>query len=155
MKTNSLKRVEFDYDKDEGLTVCTINMGNDGRFYGAATCHPDDKDMCSELTGQTIAHMRANISYLEFLRDMRIKPGLKALKQLYASTNRSKKFQADSYEAKMMRSQIGVYERDLADVKEALKFLRQDLKDYINIKDEKYKVIRKKRKAIELGLDEM
>lgn len=147
------KKAKFDWDKDLMMAHCTINAKGDGEFIGVAFCHDDDADMCNQLTGETIAYFRACISYYKFLRNNRIKPGLKALKQLLYSSNRSKHYNPDSYESKMLRSQISVYEDELAGINEAIEILERDLNDYINVKDEKYKIIRQNRKAKELGLD--
>lgn len=147
------KKAKFDWDPDLRMAHCELDMKGDGIFVGAAICHDDDMDMCNQLTGETIAYFRACIGYYKFLKNNRIKPGLKALNQLLYSTNRSKKYNPDSYEAKMIRSQISVYEDELEGIKEAIATLEKDLNDYINIKDEKYKVIRMNRKAKELGLD--
>lgn len=142
MENYLYKKAKFDWDPDIRMATCELDMKSDGVFVGTAFCHEDDMDMCSELTGQTIAYFRACISYYKFLKNNRIKPGLKALKQAFYSMNRSKKFNPDGYETKILRSQISLYEEELAGIEDAIDILNQDLKDYINIKDEKYKKMR-------------
>ena len=111
-KITSIKKQKFDWDPDIRMATCEIDMKDDGVFVGTAFCHEDDMDMCSELTGQTIAYFRASIAYYKFLKNNRIKPGLKALNQAYYSMNRSKKFNPDAYETKLLLSQINIYKAD-------------------------------------------
>jgi hypothetical protein len=56
--------------------------------------------------------------------------------------NRSKKFNPDAYETKLLLSQINIYKADLEGIKEAISILEKDLKAYIDVKDEKYKKMR-------------
>ena len=81
----------FHYDKETGCSTCVIETKY-GKFSGTACCHPDDMDMASEKVGCEIAYSRAAIDSLKYERDNVIKPSLKALKQLYYSMNRSKRF---------------------------------------------------------------
>lgn len=142
MENYLYKKAKFDWDPDIRMATCEIDMKDDGVFIGTAFCHEDDMDMCSELTGQTIAYFRASIAYYKFLKNNRIKPGLKALNQAYYSMNRSKKFNPDAYETKLLLSQINIYKADLEGIKEAINILEKDLKAYIDVKDEKYKKMR-------------
>ena len=58
--------------------------------------------MLSEKTGNEIAYSRALIEAYNYRRNCIIKPGLKALNQLYYSMKHSKKFNKKSYEMKML-----------------------------------------------------
>lgn len=127
------------WDAEKGIATCTI-IDNQGRkFIGIAKCHPDDLDFNSELTGCTIASYRSMIKYLKSVKRDIIQPELNALKQLYYSMNKSKKFNPKSYENIMLQRQIHLKEEDLATIEEELARIEQELTSYISKKDITYK----------------
>ena len=134
----------FHYDKETGCSTCIIETKY-GKFSGTACCHPDDMDMASEKVGCEIAYSRAAIDSLKYERDNIIKPSLKALKQLYYSMNRSKKFNPKSYEYKMLKRQIECWEFDLAVVNDMIDTEKTWIRDYINTKEALYQNIRANR----------
>lgn len=133
----------FEWDAELGLATCILTDG-ENVFYGTAQCHEDDSDMKNEKTGCEIAFRRARIDSIKYYRDER-KTKLAAVNQLYYSINKSKKFNPNSYEAKMLRRQIRMYESDLAVAKEMLVHQQESLIQYIKEKDEFYKHIRANR----------
>ena len=134
----------FHYNKETGCSTCIIETKY-GKFSGTACCHPDDMDMASEKVGCEIAYSRAAIDSLKYERDNVIKPSLKALKQLYYSMNRSKKFNPKSYEYKMLKRQIECWEFDLAVINDMINTERTWIRDYINTKEALYQNIRANR----------
>ena len=134
----------FHYDKETGCSTCVIKTKY-GKFSGTACCHPDDMDMASEKVGCEIAYSRAAIDSLKYERDNVIKPSLKALKQLYYSMNRSKKFNPKSYEYKMLKRQIECWEFDLSVINDMIDIERTWIRDYINTKEVLYQNIRANR----------
>ena len=134
----------FHYDKETGCSTCIIETKY-GKFSGTACCHPDDMDMASEKVGCEIAYSRAAIDSLKYERDNIIKPSLKALKQLYYSMNRSKKFNPKSYECKMLKRQIECWEFDLSVINDMINTERTWIRDYINTKEALYQNIRANR----------
>ena len=134
----------FHYDKETGCSTCVIETKY-GKFSGTACCHPDDMDMASEKVGCEIAYSRAAIDSLKYERDNIIKPSLKALKQLYYSMNRSKKFNPKSYEYKMLKRQIECWEFDLSVINDMINTERIWIRDYINTKEALYQNIRANR----------
>ena len=134
----------FHYDKETGCSTCIIETKY-GKFSGTACCHPDDMDMASEKVGCEIAYSRAAIDSLKYERDNVIKPSLKALKQLYYSMNRSKRFNPKSYEYKMLRRQIECWEFDLSIINDMIDTERTWIRDYINTKEALYQSIRANR----------
>lgn len=57
-------RKSFKYDKETGITICTVRQkGIIGR--GKAKVHPDDKRFATELVGYQIAEFRAIKDFLE------------------------------------------------------------------------------------------
>ena len=131
----------FNWDPEEGVASCIIKYKNQ-TFCGVAMCHEEDKDMMSEKTGMEIAYRRATIDYLKYVRDMELKPALKALKQLYYTMKHSTHFNPKSYENSKLQRHIRMYEFDLETINELIADERKNLKDYINKKDEFYKKTR-------------
>lgn len=131
----------FNWDPEEGVASCIIKYKNQ-TFCGVAMCHEEDKDMMSEKTGMEIAYRRATIDYLKYVRDMELKPALKALKQLYYTMKHSTHFNPNSYENSKLQRHIRMYEFDLETINELIANERKNLKDYIDKKDEFYKKTR-------------
>lgn len=131
----------FNWDPEEGVASCIIKYKNQ-TFCGVAMCHEEDKDMMSEKTGMEIAYRRATIDYLKYVRDMELKPALKALKQLYYTMKHSTHFNPKSYENSKLQRHIRMYEFDLETINELIVDERKNLKDYIDKKDEFYKKTR-------------
>lgn len=131
----------FNWDPEEGVASCIIKYKNQ-TFCGVAMCHEEDKDMMSEKTGMEIAYCRATIDYLKYVRDMELKPALKALKQLYYTMKHSTHFNPESYENSKLQRHIRMYEFDLETINELIVNERKNLKDYIDKKDEFYKKTR-------------
>lgn len=141
-----MKNVVYEWKPEERLAICKVYYNNI-EFKGTAFCHPDDIDMCSKITGQTIAELRAEIKKLQHIRDNELRPQLKILNQLYYAMNRSKKYNKKSYESKMLYRAIKNITNELDIVKEILDDERKFLKEYIELKDIYYKNIRSRRKA--------
>ena len=133
--------IEFAFDEKLGYARCLM-IYNGQAFEGGAKCHPDDMDMISERTGCCIAEARAYIKALRFKRDHEIKPKLDVLRHLYNNMQTSKYFNSKSYEAKMLRSQIGAIEKELAAVSQDLAEEKKYLKEYIDKKDKFYQRLR-------------
>ena len=98
--------------------------------------------MESPIVGCEIAGKKVLIKALkEYKRELKI--GLASLEQLYYSMNRSKHFNEKSYENKMLQSQIQLFKNDLATISKEIAEREQELKEYIKIKDDLYKKLRK------------
>lgn len=136
-----MKQPEYKWFPEIGMAVCELEYDNT-KFEGVAMCHPDDDDMSSRLTGQTIAEMRAYLKYLQHIKNNELRPQLKVLNQLYYAMNRSKHYNRKSYESKMLFRQIKNTTEDLAVIKEEIETVKKGLRDYINLKDSYYKEIR-------------
>jgi len=135
---------EPNYGYVNGSAVYIIEY-NGYRFIGEATCHPDDLDFESERVGLTIAEARANIKVLRHMRDCEVKPQLKILNHLHNNMKTSKSYNPNSYEAKMLRSQIHAVENELATISNGIADEQKFLKDYINGKDKFYQRLRAKK----------
>ena len=139
-----MKQPKFEWYEEDRQAICTLYTKY-GEFKGIASCHPDDMDMESEKVGFEIAYTRALIEALKHERDNVIKPSLKALKQLLYSMKHSKKFNKKSYENKMLWSQIQNWQFDLNTINKIIANEKEDLRQYIKIKDELYKRLRTQR----------
>jgi len=136
-----IKEPKYYWVEETGEALCEIEY-KDRVFIGGASCHPDDRDMMSRLTGTTIAEWRALIKCYTFIRDAEIKPQLKILKQLYHSMDKSKHFNPKSYESIMLFRQIHLLEKDLAGIKQELANAKQNLIEYIQQKEKDHIKIR-------------
>lgn len=140
-----MKRTQqYAWDDNEKIATYILTDG-DNVFVGSACCHPDDYDMCNEKTGLQIASMRAQIKYYTHMRDNEIKPTLKALNKLQSDMLYSKKYNKDSYEAKMLQKHIYRTKVDLDTVQDLLENAKTELRQYIFEKDDFYKRIRSNR----------
>lgn len=148
------KLPEIIWDDDLGMTTCLIKDSYGREHIGMAQCHKNDMDMKSEKTGWEIAQRRAEIAALKSYIQDELKPRLRALKQLYYSMNRSKYFNPQSYENKMLWSQICLIKKDLITTKETIAELEEDLMTYLDKKDEFYKKIRNFRRYTAEDLDD-
>ena len=137
---------DFIWDEDIGLMSCYIEDQFGRHHIGLAQCHENDADMKSEKTGWEISHARAEINKLKSYIKDELKPRLRGLKQLYYSMNRSKKFNADSYENHMLQKQMKNIENEIEIVKLAIDDLQDDLNQYLDNKDNIYKSLRRNRK---------
>lgn len=146
------KQPEYTWNERYGTATCTLFYKN-YEFTGVANCHPDDQDMMSKLTGQTIAEYRATLQYLRFIRDCELQPQLKALKQLYYSINHSKYFDPKSYEAIMLYRQINHLTEDLKENKYLIDLTKSQLKAYLITKERDHKQLRDFLKKKELAED--
>ena len=146
------KQPEYTWSERYGTATCTL-FYKSYEFTGIANCHPDDQDMMSKLTGQTIAEYRATLQYLRFVRDCELQPQLKALKQLYYSINHSKYFDPKSYEATMLYRQINLLTEDLKENKYLIDLTKNQLKVYLITKERDHKQLRDFLKKKELAED--
>ena len=136
----------FQWDEDMGIAECIISDGVN--FFSAISqCNPSDLDMKSEKVGCFIALKRAEIKYLKHVKNNEIIPGLKALKQLYYSMNKSNSFNPKAYESKMLYRQIQHKENDLTAINEMIVDNADDLKSYMKEINTLYEKVRRIRKA--------
>ena len=135
----------FSWDEETGIASCILGS-NEKIYTGFAQCHPDDADMKGEKTGCEIAFRRAKIHALRGYRD-ELKVKLSALNQLFYTMNKSKHFNPKSYENKMLQRQIRMTNFDLDTAKEMIATEEQNLREYIQKKDEFYNHTRARRKA--------
>ena len=131
------------WDKEKMEAKCPIYLPS-GTLTTVAKCHPDDYDFVNEFTGCEIANRRMSIKVLQIHKhELNIR--LSALNQLYYSMKHSKKFNEKSYENKMLQRQINMIKQDIQTVKEMIEEERNNLKSYIDAKDDFYKKVRANR----------
>ena len=133
----------FSWDAEEGIATCIIQNHNDV-FYGTAKCHPNDIDMQSEKTGYEIAYRRALLKAIQKEKE-KLGYELKGLEKYYYTMNKSKYFDEDSYPIRRLVSQIENIKTDIFNLDSEQDIIKKSLKEYINLKDDFYKKIRKNR----------
>lgn len=136
------KPASFSYDSATGKTTCIIKYKNT-EFVGEAQCHPDDNDMQSERVGCYIAEMRAAIKYLQHIKNNELRPKLEVLQHLESVYTVSPHCDNESYELIILRRQIRFVLRELATAQNEIAMVKQNLKEYIDLKDKLYQKIRK------------
>ena len=135
----------YEYDNDKGFSKCTIIDKKGNQFVGTAQCHPDDGDMKSSFTGQTIAEYRANRETLRYMRDCEIIPELHALNELYGTMKHSSRFNPKSYENIMLQRLIRQKENELTEVRCLIAAQTKLIKDFITSKEKCYQGVRRHR----------
>lgn len=145
---NKISKPMFDWDKETGTACCILyDKLRNKSFVGLAQCHPEDEDMMSEKTGCNLAFLRAQLKVLQDYKNNELIPGLNALNQLYYSIDRSKYFDKNHYEVKVLLNQIDLKKADIETTKEAINNIRKEIKTMIDEKEDFYQKIRKNRKA--------
>lgn len=135
------------WDAESGISKVVITAPDGSVHVGTAKCRDEDRDMLSEMTGCTIAEMRANIAYLKHERDFHIKPELKALKKFLFTINQSKYFEPGNYSNQMLFRAIRNSEEELTAINEEINNCKKELKEYMDGKAEMFKRYRNKQKA--------
>ena len=136
----------FHWDDETGEALCVLWF-NGRNFVGTAQCDEEDMaDFKSEKVGCEIAFARAEIKAMVFLRDMELRPQIKALRHLLACIKQSSHHNENSYEFQALRREIRRLENQLDAVNQDLVELKQNLKDYIEMKNTFHKELREKRK---------
>lgn len=134
-----------EYDAEAGVATCALEIDNDV-FYGIATCAPEDFDMMSEFTGTYIAEKRAEIKYLQHIKNNRVKPVYEELKHIFSLLEMSSKYNPKSHEAKILKRQMKFYKDALVELKIDIATEKQNLNTYINDKEKLYQTLRRNRK---------
>lgn len=143
---------KFIWDEKNKTAQCNIEIKNIDypvTITGIATCCPEDYDMSNEKTGCDIAYQRAIINLYKYYKAHEIKPRLKALNQLYYSMEHSKHFNPKSYENKMLQRQIHQLENELNIANDLLIERKEELKEYLDKKENFYQKIRSFRRVQE------
>lgn len=146
------KQPYYEWDESLGVAYCVLTY-KDKKFRGEASCHPEDKDLMSRLTGQIIAEYRATIEYLTFIRDFELRPQLQSLNHVFHCMKNSKYFDKKSYEARMLFRHINLLQKDIDTINEEIAITKQNLKEYIERKNKDHELIRKKRQDKALAED--
>lgn len=132
------KLPEFMWNEETGTCTCGIYLDDFLQGFGIAECADQDRDVMSQRTGEHIAELRAQINLLQNYKNRELHPGLKALKHLKSTMINSKSYNPDSYESKRLNVEIKNFQKDILDIQAAIESLKQDLYEYINLKEEIY-----------------
>lgn len=144
-----MKQNQYIWDEETKTSTVIVYDHFNNAYTGTAICHPDDYDMVTQRTGMAIAEKRACLKL--FQNELRyIKSELRALEQLYYSMSKSKHFNAESYENKMLQRQIFQKKEDIETYKGLIATMRTEIYLYIMEKDSMYKTIRNLRREKQL-----
>lgn len=142
----------FNWDEENGVATCAIYDARLNKvFVGVAMCLPEDEEFKSEMTGCEIALARAQIKLLTEIRDSELKPSIKALKHLQGCMQQSPRFNKESYENQSLRREIRRLENLLATTNQELAEVKQGLKDYIEMKDHFYHILKERQNKDKLN----
>ena len=113
-------------DNDRQIVYCHIYYDNN-IFTGRAICHPDDDDIFSEKFGQELAHKRATVKALKYIKSDLIKT-IKVLEHSYHAIETNKEFDPNSFYARGLRKQIYINSAELGDINTAIAAVDTDIK---------------------------
>lgn len=116
----------FNWNPQSGVATCILTYKNI-TFKGEAMCHPDDLDFLSQYTGSYIAELRAEIKMWQHIRLNNIKSKIDILKCLLANLDYSTKTNIHSYEYKMIKKQKEELQKELQEVDNIIKDLKESL----------------------------
>ena len=134
----------FNYNEHRGTTTCTISDGQN-TFIGTAKCHPDDRDCMSEYTGCEIAERRCKIKILQHIKNNQIIPQIQAYEHLISTMLNSKQLNPQSYEFKRIKAEYDNLLVQYSNIKEKIKYSKNELKEYLINKEKVNKFIRLKK----------
>ena len=134
----------FNYNEHRGTTTCTISDGQN-TFIGTAKCHPDDRDSMSEYTGCEIAERRCKIKILQHIKNNQIIPQIQAYEHLISTMLNSKQLNPQSYEFKRIKAEYDNLLVQYSNIKEKIKYSKNELKEYLINKEKVNKFIRLKK----------
>lgn len=138
-----MKNPIFAWDENSGCASCIISVDNHN-FVGTATCHENDKDMCSKLVGQEIAFKRAYIDFLKYFREL-FEHKLHSFEVLLKELKDSPKYSENNYAIIKIQKEILNLKRSLSDTRKTIKNTKRNLDNYIQMKEEFYQKIRERR----------
>lgn len=123
--------------KREEDGTCTFTLTyRDREFVGVAHCHPDDSKFFSEITGGTIAEVRAQIKMLKYKRDCELRPQYAIVKHLYQNLEQgTKKFDKKDRATALIIRHFNRLKREINQVDEEIIDCQNFLKSYIRKKE--------------------
>lgn len=137
----------FNWDEETGMASCILTDKKNNIFLGLAQCHPDDRDMMNQYTGQEIAYRRALLKALRFYKKNELTIKYQALYHYYNIINHSKYSNEQSYEVKMLKRQLTMLKEDINSMKEYIAEEQEKLNEFLRLKEEFYQHIRNNREV--------
>lgn len=126
----------FDYDKETGITKCTVSDGQN-TFVGIAKCSPEDKEAGyqSEYTGCDIAEKRAHIKVLQHIKNNQIIPQIQAYEHLISTMIKSTRFNPKSYEFQRIKAEYDNLIKQYEEIKKQIAWTYHDITSYLTKKN--------------------
>lgn len=140
---------KFNWDPEHGVATCiVINPETECKFVGIAECHPEDKDMMNEMTGQEIAYHRALINlYRDKLKTL--KKEKRVTDDIYKTFKNMPNFDKENRYIRVVRHRSYGLAEEIRVYSEMIENTIKYIKDYIDNKDQFYKITRRNRKLEE------
>lgn len=119
--------ISSEFETQDLSVYCRLKVN--GKEYGGwADCHPND--FFSQRVGERISYNRASVDYLKDERH-NICEQIKSLKHLLSIYDQSAKTNKNSYEYRMLQKQINAYTKDLNDLRQAIKDIKEMDIEYV------------------------
>ena len=135
--------VDYKYNKETGKSL--VYMEHLGKtFIGCARLHPDDLDKESELTGCTLAELRATINALKYERKLAKQKSDEAIDFVKACGG-YKNFDKESPTAKAMYRQLNRRIKKVNDLTDEINALLQESDNFIGRREFLLNSIRNKK----------
>lgn len=138
------------WDEKTGMARCVIRYvsSSDIEFFGIgiAECCSEDEPFKSQRTGNMIAEYRAEIDLIQQINKYEIKPAITALKHVYCTMKDSKQYDPFSYEAIRFKKELAHLMDEYEENKNTIKYLKDELHHYIQLKDKLHSEIKDKAK---------
>ena len=120
---------KWKYEYKDGKSIVSFNYKGK-TFIGEANLHPEDVTRENKRVGYGIAEKRLGLDIMRNHLHNELEPQLKALKHLQACVSQSKQH-TNCYEFRMLCRSIRLLEEECAEIRELIKTLRKEYKDYL------------------------
>ena len=117
------KILNADFNKETGISKVNI-LTDLGNFEGKSKLHEEDKDIISNFEGCRYAELRAVVKYIKAkIKNQKIK--VNTIKNLIINMEKLYNYAENTPEARFVRKQFYIEQKNLQDLKEILKRLEE------------------------------
>ena len=128
---------ECEFTPETGFSYVTI-VTPYGRFTGTAQVHPEDmeKNYFSSFSGQSIAHLRAYIEYLKYMKNLKIYTRLEMMRCWATAKKKNPTSAALAKRIEELDEEITEYRFAIADLKDLINEKIDKLEKYYKARNE-------------------
>ena len=117
------KILNADFNRETGISKVNI-LTDLGNFEGKSKLHEEDKDIISNFEGCRYAELRAVVKYIKAkIKNQKIK--VNTIKNLIINMEKLYNYAENTPEARFVRKQFYIEQKNLQDLKEILKRLEE------------------------------